>query len=167
MTGPADVEGANDAPVQLEPTPPSAWKTWLVPALIVVVVVGLVAIALGRGQANFDPTTPEGAVQEYLQAIRQERWQDAIDVLDLEQFQGCQPHHLSSQISEESFNAVHLGTYYDGNLAYVDVEFRHSDGGVFGGWSWNNTFVLVERDGLWYLTDDPWPYFQFLCSRQG
>lgn len=137
---------------------------WLVPTIVVAVIIGLVAVALLRGQTNYDPTTPEGAVQEYLQAIVDQRWEDALEVLDPEVFAECRPEHLSSNIWQEDFTAVHTATREGQFTTYVVVRFDHQDGGLIGGWSWSTEFALVERGGLWYITEDPWPHFRYLCS---
>lgn len=153
----------NEAPENFDAPPQSDFRRWLFPVLAIVGIVALVTIALARDQTTFDPNTPEGVVQQYLQAIIDERWDDALAVLDPENFSGCRPEDLSSQVWDETFSAVHLNTREGPVRTRVEVQFNQGEG-PFGSWSWPTEFVLIERDGRWYLTDDPWPYFQYLCD---
>ncbi len=139
---------------------------WAVPAGLVVLVVILVAVALVRGPTTFDPTTPEGAVQDYLLAITQERWEDAFAVLDPESFSNCEPRDILAGGNLQPFTAVHDGTNQGAGRASVQVRLRFSDQGGFGG-AWENweRFELIETDGFWYITGDPWPYFRWSCER--
>ncbi len=142
-------------------TPPSAWRSWLVPSLVTLGIIALVAIALLRGNAQYDPTTPEGAVQEYLQALADKRWQDALDVLDPVRFAGCEEHHITS-IFIPVFSARHDSTHISGSNAQVGVFFEATEGAMWGN-SWWEQFTLYEDGGFWYITDHPWPYFANNC----
>jgi hypothetical protein len=140
-------------------------RRWVIPAGLVVLVVALVAVALYRGPTTFDPTTPEGAVQEYLQAVADGRWEDAFAVLDPEAFADCEPSDMMIGVTEP-FTATHEGTTYVGDRAGVEVKLRFGDpGGIGSGWETWERFELIESDGFWYITGDPWPYFRWSCER--
>jgi hypothetical protein len=128
-------------------------------------VVALVAIALTRGPTSFDPTSPEGAVQDYLLAVSQSRWDDAYAILDPEAFEGCEPSDIAAAGAQE-FTAVHDSTETAGINTVVTVRLMFGDAGPFGsGWEQPERFILVERDGFWYITQDPWPYFRWSCEQ--
>ncbi|TDI55747.1 MAG: hypothetical protein E2O96_04660, partial [Acidobacteria bacterium] len=62
---------------------------WLWPLGIGLTVVALAIVALVREPVQLDPSTPEGTVQEYLQAISDEDYNKAFELLDPEGFEGC------------------------------------------------------------------------------
>ena len=132
-------------------------------------MVVLAAIALLRDPVLLDPTTPEGPVQEYLQAISDEDYQKAFETLDKESFEGCAPADIARSGWEQNFTASLPETSEPtGDRVFVEVTMRFGDGGLFGGgWDSFETFVLVERDGFWWITEDPWPYFRWTCSGEG
>lgn len=161
---------------------------WLLPAGLAVLVVGLVAVALLRGPTDLDPDTPEGTVQEYLLAISEERWDDAIEVLHEDWRGECDGRDLASN-SRQDFTAE-LGNrtgFNDGGRGSLDVDpaafdgppptipdettvievtIHYNDGGGLGpGWSESVFFELVDQDDFWWLVDDPWPHFVWSCQR--
>lgn len=154
---------------------------WVMPAGLAVLVAALVAIALVRGPASFDPDTPEGAVQEYLVAITESRWDDAVEVIhedwrrsctgsDLESFA---PGNFSAQLGssggrfggvvEERFVDIEQGTSPTTPEETTMVEVTIQRGGP-GGWNEHVTFELGRTDGFWWLIGDPWPYFVWSCE---
>lgn len=142
---------------------------WLWPAVISVVIVALVAIALLREPIQLDPTTPEGAVQEYLQAISDKDYEAAFELLHPESFEGCNPADIVRPGFDETFTAS-IPESEDppaSGRAFVDVTMRFGDGGPFGGsWESNEVFVLISEDGSWWITGDPWPYFVWSCVEE-
>ncbi|MCI0544521.1 MAG: hypothetical protein L0Z49_08785 [Actinobacteria bacterium] len=141
-------------------------SSWLVPTAAVVGVVVLVAIALLRGPTTFDPTTPEGAVQEYLVAIEGSQWEDAFAILDPDSFAECDPEDIAANGEQQPFTAVHDNTEISGDTAFVLVRLQFGDQGPLGtGWTQQEQFTLTESDGFWYLTQDPWPYFRWACEQ--
>lgn len=92
----------------------SSTRGWLLPVGLAAVVVTLVAIALTRGPVELDPDTAEGAVQEYLLAINEKRWEDAIEVLHPQWRGECTGDDLAS-------------------FANFDFTAQLSDGGSNGG----------------------------------
>lgn len=159
---------------------------WLLPAGLGVLVVALVAIALMRGQVPLDPETPEGTVQEYLVAINEERWDDAIEIVHDDWRGGCEGADISSfapgefsaelahdgsiraQVVEEAFpvrpdDSQEPPPTVPESATRVDVTINHDTGGLGSGWSEPVSFDLVENDGFWWITGDPWPFFVWTC----
>lgn len=160
---------------------------WLLPVVLAVVVVGLVTIALTRGPVTLDPDTPEGTVQEYLLALSEERWDDAIAVIHDDTRGSCQgfdlepfdPGDFSAELGtpegfaeipvREEFGAagdegpVEEPTVPD-NATQVDVTIHHQDGGGLGSSREEYvTFELVFDGDFWWIVGNPWPYFIFSC----
>lgn len=174
-------------PVERRERVKRTWAKWAVPAGIALGVVVLVTVALIRDPVQLDPDSPEGTVQEYLQAIGEERWDDAYAVLEPERFDGCDPADIAANAPGESFTAtlqrgpgsmvVEQFEEIGGNSsttttsppddeAEIEVTLRFGDSGLFGGGGWTTfeVFPVVSRDGFWWVSGDPWPYFSWRCT---
>jgi hypothetical protein len=159
-------------------------RSWLLPAGLLTFVVVLVVIALVRGPVTLDPDTPEGTVQEYLQAIKDQRWEDAVAVIHADWLGSCDATNLE-QWADTSFSAkLGTGTGFGGvttqrfvevgpegtemtlpeDTETVEVTISHDSGAGLGS-SWDEyvAFELIPDDGFWWLADDPWPYFLLEC----
>lgn len=164
---------------------------WLLPAGLGVLVVALVAIALVRDPMQLDPDSPEGTVQAYLTAIKEERWDDAAGFLHEDWRGSCTGVHVQSAVYSD-FSAQ-LGwdngraggsTGYehvvligpDGEPvdpppvphepARVEVTIRYGRESIFFFDRWDDhvEFELVDDDGSWWLIGAPWPYFSWDCA---
>lgn len=159
-------------------------RNWVVPTGFVIGVVALSAIALLREPAQFDSSTPEGTVQEYLQAISDEDYDRAFEVLHQESFDGCDGQDIArsapsdfrsaSLRSEGSgFNEVHFEPEFTGSREFIDPEVwveviiqRGDGGGLFGGgWDEWASIGLIDDDGFWWIVGDPWPHFVWSCAQ--
>ncbi len=155
---------------------------WVMPAGLALLVSVLVTIALLRGPATFDPDTPEGAVQEYLVAVSEKRWDDALEVVHEDWRRSCQGSDLGSfdpgtfsaelgsgagmfggRMVEEAFVDIEGGTSptTPEETTLVEVTIQH---GGPGGWNEHVTFELGRDGGFWWLIGDPWPYFAWSCQ---
>lgn len=160
---------------------------WLLPVGLAVVVIVLVTIALTRGPVTLDPDTPEGTVQEYLLAISEERWDDAIAVIHDDTRGFCQgvdlqpfnPGDFSAELgSPDGFADIPVREEFEAvgedgslteqtvpeNATQVNVTIHHHDSGALGS-SWEEfvTFELIFDGDFWWIVGDPWPYFIFSC----
>lgn len=160
----------------------------MLPVVLGVLVVALVVVALTRDSAQLDPDTPEGAVQEYLLALHEERWEDAIAVIHPQWLGDCVASDLEA-VADPEFTAEltddvsgELGGFapvretfeeigadastedLPGSDTRVEVMISHEEGGAFGS-SWNEyvVFELVDEDDFWWIGGDPWPYFTWSC----
>lgn len=157
------------------------FRGWLLPVGLGLVVVALVAVALARGPVSLDPDTPEGTVQEYLLAVSDERWDDAVEVIHESWRGACTGDDLRS-FAPDDFSAE-LGSsseFARGPVVEpvmpveptvstlpeattnVDVTIIH--GGGMGGWDEYTNFELTNEDGFWWLVGDPWPFFIWSCQ---
>lgn len=153
---------------------------WLLPVGLAVLVGGLVTIALLRGPVELDPDTAEGAVQEYLLAVREDRWEDAIAVVHIDALGECTASDMS-RFDPGPFTAE-LGA--PGGIGFaqtfpmgedpvrpvpegdeiVDVTIhRDAGGGLGSGWDEYVRFELTDDGDFWWITGDPWPYFVWQC----
>lgn len=160
---------------------------WLLPVALGVVVVVLVTIALTRGPVSLDPDSPEGTVQEYLVAISESRWDDAIAVIHDDWRGSCQdfdleafaPGEFSAELGssgrggfefQEDFAAVGEGSpeaTIPVNATRVDVTIhRQDDGALSSPWQEFVTFEVVFDGDFWWIVGDPWPHFIFSCPGQ-
>ncbi|HUF15431.1 MAG TPA: hypothetical protein VMQ46_06060 [Acidimicrobiia bacterium] len=160
---------------------------WVMPAGLAVLVSGLVAVALLRGPVELDPDTPEGTVQEYLLAIDEERWDDAVALIHQQWLGECDQVDLSRTnpgeftaglgfsnqafgggLVERGFDVIaepdETGAPLPGSDASVEVTITHGGGGGLGSqWDEFVVFELIDEDGFWWISGDPWPYFVWGC----
>jgi hypothetical protein len=157
---------------------------WLLPAGLGVVVIGLVTIALTRGPVTLDPNSPEGTVQEYLLAISESRWDDAVAVIHDDWRGSCEgfdlrafaPGDFSAELGAsnpplgfvESVEPSNEGApTMPENTTRVDVTINHQDGGGLGSsWEEQVAFEVTFDGDFWWIVGDPWPYFVFSCPGQ-
>lgn len=144
---------------------------WLLPAGIGLLVVVLVAVALVREPVQLDRSTPEGTVQEYLQAIGDKDYDRALEILHPDEFEGCVAADIARSAPNDPFTASLEDAESergDDNEVVVSVRMRFGTGGMFGS-SWENweTFTLRSENGVWHITGQPWPHFHWECAERG
>lgn len=145
---------------------------WLVPAGIGLLIVILAVVALARDPVQLDPSSPEGTVQTYLQAIGDEDYQRAMETLDPDEFEGCVPADIARFAPDEPFTAtldeepVTRESDRD-ETVIVSVHMRFGTEGLLGNsWETWETFTLVDDGGSWLITEDPWPHFTWDCTER-
>ncbi len=151
--------------------------SWLLPVGLGVLVITLVSIAMLRGPVELDPDSPEGTVQEYLRAMDEERWDDAVAVIQEDWRGQCDgsdlsitaPGDFSAQLGIQqgwstSTGGAPPGADFPPPDTTVDVTITHHDAGGLGG-SWDEpvTFELADLDDFWWIVGDPWPWFVWNC----
>lgn len=98
----------------------------------------------------FDPASPEGVVQSYVQAAISDDWPDARQWLVDPAAEDCDKFwYVPSGIS------VYLGDVtYDGDTARVSVDVQQGDS--LDPWTTTERFVLSETDSGWRIAAGPW-----------
>ncbi len=144
---------------------------WLLPAGIGLLVVVLVVVALVREPVQLDPSTPEGTVQEYLQAIGDKDYDRALEILHPDEFEDCVAADIARSAPNDPFTASLDDAESERGAddeVVVSVRMRFGTGGMFGS-SWENweTFTLRSEDGAWWITGRPWPHFHWECAERG
>ena len=133
------------------------------------VLGGLVALALAigavvgglRDPAELDPRRPEGVVQEYLKAVLDRDYAAAVGYLSDETAERCPasafretwvPDDLTADLEDVRSQAGQVEVLVRLRTAADPLPF---DDGL----SSTEAFTLVEEDGAWRLTGDPWPLY--------
>lgn len=141
---------------------------WLWGVTGAALIVVLVVVALSRDPVQFDPDTPEATVQTYLQAISDADYALALEMIDPQDVEDCTPVDLARSSPDEPFTA-HLGESREGgaDTAVITVRIRFgADAPLDTPSEFTETFTLAQRDGMWLMTGEPWPYFSFGCREE-
>jgi len=132
---------------------------WLLPTVGVLAVVALVAAGLLREAPELDPSTPEGTVQAYLEAVFAGD-QDAAAALT----EGECDTNLGPGSQVEGVSASLASVEADENQATVIVNMSQPTTDPFGGLSeWQEWFGLLNHDGTWMIQQPVWPYYSVEC----
>ena len=148
-------------------------RAWLIGGFggIAGLLVIATVVALTRSEPEFDPGTPERAVQEFFAAIEEEDFVLAHSYYSEEIAAGCAPESLAASSSWSSrqlaeSRVVFEDTIYLDSAAVVVTRItRLSGNGLFGasGSVYQERFSLVNEEGGWKLSAEPWP--RFGCPR--
>lgn len=135
---------------------------WVLPLVGVVGVVALVAIGLGRDAAEFDPSTPEGTIQLYIDALANGEFDTAAAFWADD---GCIPVSTvpSGGVPDISASLVRV----DGNdlEATVVVRITETSQEPLGGlYEYEEWFNLTRRDDSWQIRQPSWPYYDLTCE---
>ncbi len=121
-------------------------------ALVAIVLV----MGLGREIQSFDTATPEGVVQQYVQAMI-DRDLDSAELHRSSQFADCEfERDLDGYLHDAR---VILGVVdIDGEGATVEVKTtQYNETGLDGG-EWDSTFTLTLVGETWLIETATWPY---------
>ncbi len=130
---------------------------WLLPTVGVLVVVALVAAGVLRETPELDPSTPEGTVQAYLQAVFDGDDEAASALIESK----CDTKaNLGPGSPVEGVSASLKSVEGDDTQATVVVTMSQPTQDPFGGLSeWEEWFNLLNRDGTWLIQEPVWPYY--------
>ena len=113
------------------------------------------------GDAELDPDTPEGVVQDYLRAVIAGDRPAARSYL-AEELDGCGT-RFPRYLADQAFRIEWLDTNVDTGEAWVTVSVTRSDPGIFGDYRpVTYEFRLVPVADGWRITHQEWPWFE--CS---
>lgn len=128
---------------------------WVLPTVGAIVVVGLVVIGLTKGTPALDPSTPEGTVQRYLEAVFAGDDEAAAAYTDKACGSG-----VDYGASTEGVSASLVSSTVDGNEATVTVRLSQASGDPLSGlYEWTELFTLIEEGGSWEIQQPAWPYY--------
>jgi hypothetical protein len=135
---------------------------WVLPAVGVAVVIGLVAIGLNREPEQFDPATPEGTVQSYITALAAGDFDTAASYWS---DQGCVPESIEPTGGAPDISATLVSV--EGNdqetTVIIGITENLTDP-VNGIYEHNEWFTLVMEDDRWKIVPPPWPYYDQMCE---
>lgn len=135
---------------------------------LVALLVASVVVALLDREASLPQGTPEAAVQLYLGAVKDERYESTYGFLSkelqkecsLEQFAGGNDpgRHL---LKDQRVTLERTATVRDTVFVTVRITELQS-GGPFGSgeWSHDQRFALRQEEGQWRFSEYPWPFFR-------
>lgn len=126
-------------------------------ALLVALAVALSFV----GDADLDPDTPEGVVQDYVRAVIAGDRVAARSYL-ADELEGCGT-RFPRYLADQAFRVEWLDTTLGVGEAWVAVSVTGSDPGVFGGHRPETyEFRLSPATDGWRITHQEWPWFE--CS---
>jgi hypothetical protein len=132
---------------------------WLLPVAGGLVVVILVAVGLLRETPDLDPSTPEGTVQAYLEAVFAGDQDAATEYTEGE----CDA-NFGPSVPTEGVSASLDNVEINANNATVVVRLSQPSPDPFGGLSeWEEWFTLINHDGIWLIQQPAWPYYGVEC----
>ena len=146
---------------------------WLIggAAILGLLIVVSVVVAIMQSEAEFDPGSPEAAVQAYLRALEDDDFQSAYDALSPELQAGCSIEEMFGgrdpdrwRLEDERITLQDARTL--GETTFITVRISgFRNGGPFGPseYAFDENFALSKFDGRWKLSQDPWPRFR--CAR--
>ena len=107
---------------------------------------------------TFDPATPEGVVQNYLQAVFDGDEAASLALMEPELADRCRRDSTSLDYRTDGARAFLDGTSIDGDRASVAIEIRHTSDGI-DEWIENETIWLDRSESSWQISEPPWPYW--------
>ncbi|HLF61706.1 MAG TPA: hypothetical protein VI980_11080 [Acidimicrobiia bacterium] len=130
---------------------------WLLPVALVLVVGALVAAGLLREAPDLDPSTPEGTVQAYLEAVFAGDQEAAAGYTDGE----CDS-NIGPGSPTDGVTATLVSVEGDDNATTVVVRLSQPSQDAFGGmFEYDEWFNLVNEDGTWVIHQPVWPYSSY------
>jgi len=142
-------------------------KIWLIGAgsLLATLLVASIIVALVQRVEPLPEGTPERAVQLYLAAIADGDLEAARDFLSAELKEQCSIEDLArrryaSRELEDSRITLEGTEPVGGKMIVTARVTRLRSNSPFGSSenSYDQLYTLVEEDGSWRFTSDPWPY---------
>jgi hypothetical protein len=135
----------------------------LVVAVIVLVAIAAAVVVALRPEPDYEPSTPEGAVQRFLEAVLDDDFASAATYLD--PAGACDEQDLIRAGRFDVARVVLEDVREREDTAQLDVTIvRGGGGGPFDAYEYeeHHTYQLVRSDGGWLLTGEPWPLY--FCS---
>jgi hypothetical protein len=132
--------------------------------LVVVVAVAALFVAM-RPPTQFDPDTPEGTVQSYLQAVEAEDWDKAHGLLSASLQKKCKVEDMRA-VDESVSRAVIENVTEVGTVTRVEVRITHvylNDPLSPSSYDSVESYDLEQEEGRWVIAEFAWPYA--FCSR--
>ena len=142
-------------------------KIWLIGAgsLLAILLVASVVVALVQRVEPLAEGTPERAVQLYLEAIADGDLEAAHNLLSAELKEECSIDDLvrrsyATKELEDSRITLEKTDHVGGNAIVTAKVTTLRSNSPFGSSenSYDRRFTLVEEDGSWRFTSNPWPY---------
>lgn len=127
---------------------------WYLAGVGAIILTAVLAVTLAPTPPQLDPTTPEGVVQTYVQAVMTDDATSAEAALTAKAARLC----TDFPVRTNRIQRVRIAdSAVNGDRAVVDVRITWEPADAFSSeWSEDGSFRLVERDGLWKIDEAPW-----------
>lgn len=130
----------------------------IVLAAIAIVAV-IVVLSVNEPVAQLDKDSPEGTVQQYLGAITDKDFSQAMDYLASDS--KCTIQDFERAYIQDSLRIGLSDLTTTADSASVTVKIETSSGDPFGGgYSETQTFTLTKEKSGWKVTGIPWPTYE-------
>jgi hypothetical protein len=130
----------------------------IVLAAIAIVAV-IVVLSVNEPVAQLDKDSPEEAVQQYLGAITDKDFSQAMEYLASDS--KCTIQDFERAYIQDSLRIGLSDLTTTANSASVTVKIETSSGVPFGGsYSETQTFTLTKEESGWKVTGIPWPTYE-------
>jgi hypothetical protein len=128
--------------------------------LVAIAIVALVAVlAVKEPTAQLDKDSPEGVVQQYLTAVTEKDFNQAMNYLASDS--KCTIQDFERAYVQDSLRIGLSDLTTTANSASVTVRIETSNGDPFGSsYSESQTFRLTKDDSGWKITGIPWPTYE-------
>ena len=130
----------------------------LVVAAISIVAL-IVVLAVKEPTPQLDASSPEGTVQQYLQAITDRDFEAAVTYLATDT--KCKVEDFDRAYIQDSLRIALADVSKTETSASIKVRIETANGDPFGGsYSDNQAFRLTKSDSSWKITGIPWPTYE-------
>lgn len=125
----------------------------------IAIVALIVVLASRQSTTQLDQGTPEATVQQYLQAVSDRNFDQALEFLSEDS--KCTVEDFDRAYIQESLRIGLTESSANQETAAVTVSIQSSNGDPFGGtYTEERNFRLVNSDGEWKITGTPWPNYE-------
>jgi hypothetical protein len=130
--------------------------------------ISIVVVLTTNQGVTLDPNTPEGTVQRYIEALNDEQFDEAFNLLSIEAQKDCTlaDFRLIGRIPVEPNIRVRLDRIQEASdgteirlelenfsgISPLGLDFIFEDG------RYTVTYLVEEMDDLWRISHAPWPY---------
>lgn len=126
---------------------------------VIAIVALIVVLASRQPTTQLDEGSPEAAVQQYLQAVSDRNFDQALEFLSEDS--KCTVEDFDRAYIQESLRIGLAESSANQETAVVTVSIQSSNGDPFGGtYTEERNFRLVNSDGEWKITGTPWPNYE-------
>jgi hypothetical protein len=149
-------------------TSAARWLAGMSAGVAAIAFISIVVVLTTNQGVTLDPNTPEGTVQRYIQALQDEQYDKAFNLLSVKAQEDCTlaDFRLTGRIAMESTVRVRLDRVQEASdgtevrlelenfsgISPLDLDFTLEDG------RYTVTYLVVEMDDRWRISHAPWPY---------
>lgn len=161
-TSPEDNGDREAAPAS---RPAGLWILIVAAAVLILAIVIAAFVAANRDEPTYEEGSPEAALQAYLDAVINGDATEAYGYLSDQLRNECTLSDARNGVGDAGDVRVTLQSVrQDDGTTEIDVVIEENGGDLLfgGGYRYDETFILSDTDGMWKLSERPWPVY--FCS---